>query len=29
MIVPQSRIDGDQAIVFGNRLAEIMPSFPV
>src|SRR5262249_8172724 len=28
-VVPQSRIDGDQAIVFGNRLGEIMPSFLV
>lgn len=28
-VVPQSRVDGDQAIVFDNRLSEIMPSFLV
>src|SRR3989442_1567471 len=28
-VVPQSRIDGDQAIVFRKRLGEIMPSFLV
>src|SRR5215510_9728178 len=28
-VVPQSRIDGDQAIVFRKRLGEFMPSFLV
>jgi hypothetical protein len=28
-VVPQSRIDGDQAIVFRKRLGKIMPSFLV